>query len=310
MAVYDCAWYNYMELENMPNNIYNNLSEEQLRAGYWYVTHRVILRKLGIFVLALVAGGLLLFGAHGLIKYYLADRVANRALESDIAKSKLDYQLLAEMNTPKDLHVLETQVIKTGSGSFDLITEIVNSNVQWMVESFDYYFIMGEQKTNVKTGFVLPEEDKYVMYLNYKTDRSFSSANIVIENIKWKKTPNYGAMREKILQFGFENPVVLASSKSGISEAGDVANISFDVLNKSAYNFWEPKFTVLLYKGDKLAAITSAVIDSLSSGEKRSVSINLFQSLPRGVEMQILSDINILDPNVFKGFDYSQDELQ
>ena len=36
----------------MPNNIYNNLSDDQLKAGYWYVTHRVLLRKLGIFILA------------------------------------------------------------------------------------------------------------------------------------------------------------------------------------------------------------------------------------------------------------------
>ena len=52
----------------MPNNIYDNVSEKDLKTGYWYVTHRVLLRKLFILFLVAVAGGLIFFGAMGLIK--------------------------------------------------------------------------------------------------------------------------------------------------------------------------------------------------------------------------------------------------
>ncbi|MEK7159660.1 MAG: hypothetical protein AAB766_04145 [Patescibacteria group bacterium] len=287
----------------MSNIIYDNLSDKELKTGYWYVTHRVLLKKIGIFALAIVSGGLLIYGAIGLINYYIVDRSQNLALEADLAKNKLDQNLLAEINKPKDLQILETTVVEGAGGSYDLITEVINPNAQWAVEAVDYYYVFGEDKSNVKNEYLLPGQEKFLLFLNYKSNKTISSANIVLENIKWKKVADYGSLAEKVLQFEFANEKVLSSKKSGLSAEQAVANVSFDILNKSPYNFVEPRFIVFLTRGKQPVGVTQFSVDSLLSGESRSQSINFFQDVSSGTTVSIIPDINILDSSVFKGFD-------
>jgi len=287
----------------MSNIIYDNLSNKELETGYWYVTHRVLLKKIGIFVLAIVAGGLMLYGAIGLINYYIVDRSANLALEADLMKNKLDQNLLAEINKPKDLQVLETAVIESNDGSYDFVATVVNPNMQWAVESLDYHYSFGEDKSNVRSEYILPGQEKFLLFLNYKSNKAISSADIVIENIKWKKVADYGSLAAKVLQFEFANQQVLSSKKSGLSNEQAVANINFDILNKSPYSFVEPRFILFLQKGKKVVGVTQFGVSSLISGESRSQSINFFQDVSSGTTVSIVPDINILDGSVFKGFD-------
>lgn len=288
----------------MPNNIYNNLSDDQLKAGYWYVTHRVLLRKLGIFILAILAGSLLVFGIKGIIDYYGTDASSREALLADISKNKLNQQLLVELNNPSDLQVLETEVIKTGENMYDLYTEVYNPNQRWYIESFDYYFILGDdEKTEIKTDFVLPEQTKYVLNLGFKSQGIVNSANLIVENVKWLKVFDYEETRNKFLNFSFENIEILAAKQSGLSKKEDIANMRFDVINKSAYNFWQPRFVVFVLKRDKVIAVTQTILDSINSGEQKTESLNIFQAIPRGVDLKIVPDINILNPDVFKSFE-------
>ncbi|MBI5076868.1 hypothetical protein HZB94_00600 [Candidatus Falkowbacteria bacterium] len=294
----------------MPNTIYDNLSDDELKAGYWYVTHRVLLRKIFVFSLAIVSGGLLLYGVWGLINFYLAESANRQALEADIAKSKLNYQLLAEINKPLDLQIMKTEIIKGGGGAHDIVTSVVNPNSQWAVESLDYYYLIGDEKTNVKTEYILPGQSKLILYLNYDDGAGISSAQLMMENIKWKKVADFSAWQEKVMQFGFENQVALSSKKSGLSEQEMISTIQFDVLNRSPYSFLEPRFIVLIGKADKIVGVTQTVLPGLSSGERRTETVNLFQSISGGAELQIIPDINILDPSVFKGGSGSSGELK
>jgi hypothetical protein len=294
----------------MPNTIYDNLSDDELKAGYWYVTHRVLLRKVFVFALAIASGGLLLYGIVGLVNYYLVDSAVRQALQADLAKSKLNQQLLSEINRPLDLQIMDTEVVKAGDNGYDFITNVVNPNSQWAVESFDYYYLIGEEKSNVKSEYILPGQSKLVLYLNYPREGFVGSASLIMENIKWKKTANFNEWQEKVMQFAFENQIVLSSKKSGISEQEMISTIQFDVLNKSPYSFWEPRFIVFVVKNGKIVGATQVVIDSLSSGEKRTETVNMFQSISGGAELEIAPDINILDPNVFKGGSGSSGEVK
>ena len=49
-------------------------------------------------------------------------------------------------------------------------------------------------------------------------------------------------------------------------------------------------------------AVAPVVVDGLFSGEKKNQSVNIFQEVPRSAQMMIVPDINILNPEVFKGF--------
>ncbi|MBU1132351.1 hypothetical protein KKC32_03865 [Patescibacteria group bacterium] len=294
----------------MQNVIYNNFSEDDLKMSYWYVTHRVLIRKIILLSMAIVAGGLLLFGIAGILKYYVLDRGRNLALETEISQSKLDYTLLSELNRPSDLAILSTKVLNSGEGIYDIVSEVSNPNAQWMVESFDYYFIYGEEKTPLKTDFILPGQQKYVLYLGLETASRLGSDDLILENIKWKKVADYQSLAEKILLFDFQNERILPASTSGLSEQADVSRVSFDVLNESTYNFWEPRFVILMYRQNNLAGIAQTNLNGLAPGERKTETINLFQSLSGVNRIEISPDMNILDPSVFKGFGYEPGELK
>ena len=205
---------------------------------------------------------------------------------------------------------MATRVFQPVGGSADFVTEVVNPNTEWTVESFDYYFEFGADKTNVKTDFILPDQTKYVLSLNFQTSRTVNIADLKIENVKWRKVPNYKDLAAKFNQFDFQNITVLSSKKSGLSEKGAVANIRFDILNKTPSSFWEPRFIILMYQRKALVGVSRVVLNDLKTGEKRTESFNLFQDLSDSVQVEIVPDINILDPNVFRSFDNYSGELK
>ena len=294
----------------MPNNIYDNLSDDDLKVSYWYVTHRILLRKVGIGALMVFAVLVLVFGIVNLVNFYSAGEQDIAALTSEVGKEKLNVALLAEANKPKDLTVGETRVLKGQKGHVDFVTELFNPNIQWTVQSFDYYYLIGEEKTEVRQDFVLPGQQKYIIFFNHESNTTSINSQLVIENIEWDKISNYQSLEEKMLAFEFENAKVLPSTKSGVSGEENISTISFDILNKTSYNYWEPRFVILLMRGDKLISVADTYVDGLATGERKTESINLIQSLPSSTKLQLVPDINILDPAVFKSFEVGSGELK
>ena len=294
----------------MPNNIYNNLSDDDLNVSYWYVTHRILLRKVGIGVLMIFSLAVLVFGIVNLVNFYSAGEQDIAGLTSSVTQEKLNIELLAEANKPKDLSVGETKVLAGNKGYVDFVTEMFNPNIQWTVQSFDYYYMIGEEKTETRTDFILPGQEKYLIFFNHASKTSAINAQLVIENIRWDKISNYQSLKEKMLVFDFNEAKVLSADNSGLSEDEKISTVSFDILNKTSYNFWEPRFIVLLTRGDKLIAVADVFADGLAPGERKSESINLIQSLPSSTKLQIVPDINILDPAVFKSFATGSGELK
>lgn len=295
----------------MINNIYNqNLNDQDFKLSYWVATNRLYLRTIGVLLLGVVSGGLLLVGAGGLFKYFVLDKDKNLALEQSIGTNRLNESLLSEVGRPQDLQVQQVKVFQTTDSSADFFAEVVNPNEQWAVESFDYYFEYGGEKTMVKTDFILPDSTKYVLHLNFPANKKVGTADLKAENIKWKKVPEYKNLFEKFNQFDFQNITTLSSNSSGVSDKERISTVNFDILNKSAYSYWEPKFIVLMFQRDSLVGVSQVVLSDLKTGEKRTESFNLFQELADSVDVKIIPDINILDPNVFKSFDNTSGELK
>lgn len=282
---------------------HDDLTGKKFKFGYWFVTHRVILRQLGILTLALVSGALFLFGAWSIFDYYILSRAENLSLENEISSAKLNFNLLTEISQPKNLQIISVSALQGGVGKVDLVAEVANPNAQWAVESFDYYFISGSQKTLPKTGFILPGHTKFVLHLGFDSATSFSNPQLVMDNIKWKKTANFKALEDKIMNFEFADKKIFSSKKSSVNAQSAIAAIQFDVINHSVYSFWEPTFVVLFFSGNSLVGATQVVFDSMMTGEKLNADVNVFQDIPANASLQIYPDIDILDPAVFKGFD-------
>ncbi len=286
----------------MSNNIYNNLSEKELKYSYWYVTHRVFLRKLGVLALASCSIGLLIYGLFLVSSYYIEDASKSRDLAASLSQDKLNLELLAESNKPRDLQVSETRVLRGNQGMVDFVATIFNPNVQWAVDKLEYYFLNGEDKTELATAYILPGQEKYLLHFNYPSSNTGLQVRIIIETVHWQKVVDFTAQQENAVNFEITNAAITSIIKPGKETTESVTNVTFDVLNRSAYSFWEPRFVVLLERGDQLIAVAETHLSTLGSNELRKESINLFQTLPASTQLRVVPDINILDPNVFKGF--------
>ncbi|MFA6537574.1 MAG: hypothetical protein WCT18_04240 [Patescibacteria group bacterium] len=291
----------------MSNNIYNNLDEKELKVGYWWVTHRVQLRQLFYIFFGIIAIFFLFFGFGGLVKFYIIDRGEHLALENDLVKPKLNYVALSEVNTPKNLQIANSWVIKAKEGHYDFVAEVSNPNKKWYAKSFVYYFVFGDQKTESKTGYILPESTRYLLDLNFLSDAGIKEANLIIENISWQKVDDdFAVVKNKMLQLRVEDIAFVSAQSNSATEKENITNVSFAVNNLSNYNYWQPSFVVLLLRRGEMFAVSSLLSPKLDSKERRVESLNIFQYLPRDVEVKIVPEINILDPAVFKSFDLQQ----
>ncbi len=295
----------------MPNNIYDaNFDERKAKFSYWYIENRVMLRRISIVFLAGFSGIFLFYGLWGLANHYLVNYDANKRVEYSISEGRLNYEMIAESSRPKGLQTVGSFMMSSDRGNFDFAAEVFNPNSEWLVESFDYYFNFGGERTETKSEYILPRQRKFLMDLNYPATIMYSTVNVVIDNVKWKKVANYTELREKILQFDFKNVRVLTPKQSGVSGKLQISTIEFDILNQGSHNFWDPKFVILIYQGSRIININQLVLSSISSGEILEQSLNIFQKLPINAKVEIVPDINILNEEVFKGYDFNSGELK
>ena len=110
----------------MPNNIYSELNDDDLKKSYWYVTHRILFRKIVIGALMVFSLGLVLYGLVGLINFYSSGERDITNLTTSVTRDRMNMDLLAEANKPKDLSLGETKVLKGNQGYVDFVTEIFN----------------------------------------------------------------------------------------------------------------------------------------------------------------------------------------
>ena len=253
-------------------------TDKELGWAYWFVTNKEKLKKIGVISLAVVAGLLFLYGAGGLLFFYTYQYKELATLQKQIVSSKLNYTYLHEKNNPMPLEFGEVRVLKTKSDKFDIVVEVKNPNQSWYLASFDYYFLIANGATTRRTGFLLPDEDRYLMELNWTAEANFSDAQIVVENLKWKKQSDFANLKEKILNIVIGKADFVPAQKLGLADDVAVSQAQFVAKNQSAYNFSRVDFAVLLFRGGEIVGVTRTAMDAFKSGEDREVKINFYYS--------------------------------
>jgi hypothetical protein len=298
----------------MSNNIFAPTEEKEFQYGYWYVTHKVLIRQIAILILMIVSSSLFLTGLVGLVKYYFADAAKNAALVQALAEPQISFANIAALGTPQPLSVAGSMVFSGADNSYDFLAEVDNINEVWYAKSFDYYFTYGAGlKTEPRKGFALPGQHKYLLDLGIPLDTRIADAEVVIENVDWEKAPDFKSLEDKILQFQFPTKTLTTLSTPATTAAPGTTGVmalKVEVVNPGSYSFWAPRFDVLFYRSNTLVGITELTLSQISTGEKQTANMNIFQKLPAGVRVEVVPDIDILNPDVFKGFGDGSGELK
>ncbi|MFA5853521.1 MAG: hypothetical protein WC866_00385 [Patescibacteria group bacterium] len=272
-------------------------TEKELRWSQWWIDHKEQVKKAGLGVFMAFDVCLLGFGFWGFI-----DWLAFGGLREE--------QMIRQMTSPEygrftsvaleEVQVGAPIVLSGGVGKIDILTPIENRNDAFWAE-VEYRYLIGGTEQALHKTFVLPGQTKYLSELGASSG-SGASVELRIEKRLWHRVDlqdaaNAAEFAESRLNIRAENPAYTASDPLATTP---VSSAKFTLVNGSAFGYYDVNLLVLLYRGDTVVGANQARVETLAAGEKKQMELFWFQLLPQVTKVQVVPDINIYDPYVYR----------
>ncbi|MDO8592484.1 MAG: hypothetical protein Q7R92_01760 [bacterium] len=279
------------------------ISTRELEAGLWYVEHRQKLKWALYGALILIGAVSWSYTIYG-FAYYLArgmseDQTLARQLAQ--ADSVSHDNVLAASARPLTLSPVE--IIRFANNKYDLAAPIKNDNPRWWAK-FDYYFASAAGRTEQRPGYILPLEDKYLLALARDFTGEPADARLVMENLSWrrlsaKQIPDWRDYYKKHLDIETADVKFIPAGAGDLAGKLNLNQLSFKAINRTAYNFWQAGFTILLVGGGGLVGVNHYVLDNFMSGQEAPVALNWPGNLGTADRVEIIPEINIMEDDIY-----------
>jgi len=280
-----------------------DFSEGQLKFASWYVSHKLLLKK--IFIGFLIGLNVIFwgYGLYGLVIHYFIEGPRLDQALRELGRSP-DLAAIRALIEPQSLEIGTVSILSGGKGKYDLSAKVSNQNPAWRTE-FDYNFVADGKALPVRHGFILPNEEKLLINLGAESTARIRSASIEISNLRWSRVDaheisDYEAWSSERLNFVFEN---VKFSPAVITDGITVSRVTFNARNLTAYSFWDVGFYIFLYRGSSLVTINYITLEEFISGQTRQVEVSWFESLPTVTQVKVVPEVNIFDPKVYMPVD-------
>ena len=278
----------------------DGLSAGGLKWGMWFTSHKATLYKLLIVILLVINAFLIIFS---LIKWgdFILKWNKQKSVYNQLASAP-NYSIINQGNVAKPLQVLGVQVLASGVDKQDIIAEISNPNTRFVV-FFDYYFVSQNNTTTKQTTFILPQQTRPVTMMGVKENINFSSPNLVMENVSWKRVNphtvnNVASWQKEHLDFAVTD-FQFVQSYSAAKDRADAHIIQFQLTNKSPYDYIEPQFIVGLYQGGSFAGVMPLFLNEIKTLQKIKVDLRSFVNGLVVDEIRIHPIINIYNEEAY-----------
>ncbi len=274
------------------------LTEQQFGLAYWYVTHKLLLKRIVIGVLIALDAALLGYGIFGLLSHYVLDAQKQRQIEEELVRAGLN-PAVHQALVPKPLGISPTQVF-AGKNGFDLVTSIRNSN-PLIAARFSYRFVAEGFASEPKAGFILPGDDKLIVSLGVTSPRRPANAQLELLDVTWQRInrhqiPDYSTFALDRLAFRITDikydPAVALNNTT-------VGKTSFTVTNATGFGYHDVRFLIVLYRGASPAAVNTLTIENILPGQVRQGEVTWFDPLPAVSKVTVIPEVNIMDDSVY-----------
>lgn len=272
------------------------ISEQKLSLGYWFVTHKLLLKNILIVILIIINITLL--------SYILFLLISNLAIFQKNYQDNLlglvstspDYAAVRSYRLPQDIQTGALQSFSNATKGYDIITEIINPNLTWWA-TFDYQFKLGDKLTDKIKGYVFPNETRKLIQLG--VDKGNLASSLVLSNIVWTKEINFINIYKERYSFKIKNIKYIPSEELGVGDELPINRLSFEVTNESYLDYRNVNFLLFLKSGGQIVAVNQVSSNIFKSGETKILETSFFQLLPKITSVDIIADVNILDQNSF-----------
>ncbi len=274
-------------------------STKKLNLGLWYAKHTKIFFLIVVWALAIVASVLWSFSLYLLADYLFVGLKEERANLNSLSQP-ID---IVRYNYDANLEILDAQALALGNNRYDLVGALKNTNTNvWGV--FNYYFLVDGQRQGAGTGFILPNEQKFIISLNQTITTVPSKAVLVLDYFNWRRInahdiPSWDKYRQDRIDFMVRDKQFLGGNESGLTGNLDINQLTFNVTNQTYFNYKQAPFLIILYSGRNLVAVNRYVFADFKSRQQQAVNLTIIGKLPNITDITVIPDINILDNNNF-----------
>lgn len=278
------------------------LSEEKLKWGYWWVTHRIQVRRWFSVVLGVTGFCLVAYSAFGIADWYLGSGVTERAALGQLTVSSIPYDAYNASHAPQSLAVDSPLTLVGGQGSYDFVASVTNPNKEWRA-NFTYHFEAGGLKTPVKPGYLLPGDTTWLDALGQKSDSSPGSAVLRFDTMGWQRVdlhftrPDYRAWAASRLDLETGD---IKFVRPAATDPLNTSRASFTLTNNTGYSYHSVGLIVTLWgAGDQLLGVNDITISDLRAGDQRPVEAVWFSDVPGVTGVEVKPVVDIFDPKAY-----------
>lgn len=190
-----------------------------------------------------------------------------------------------------DLEIREIVFVPGNNGQYDILGKLYNPNDEIGASSFAYVAELRDSAgtvlaTRSGTGYILPQENKYIFELNLVTPTVPANASLRISEIEWARFSGY---QEKPSINIYQKRYGQISSGVGFGEAYGLLS------NESPYDFRSIIVRVILRDGNgNPLAFNSTEMRTVRSHEERDFRLvwpSAFPGTVEKVEMEVDADV-------------------
>lgn len=271
-----------------------DLSDKQLKIGYWWVNHRAQLKKgwvaaLAVFCLFLTV--YVLLQAAFLAWNWMRDS----RLPEKMVEQAINFAAYKEQNKARDIIGSRVWAIPSDQvdGTYDLIAEIKNPNEKWASESLAYYFSLGGVATEKMNTFIMPDEKKYIVAYSIESDTGVTNPKVFVEDVIWQRVERPDDLPRPTFQMDDVQqemvPVEAGSGQSYSYRVNAVAN------STSVFSLHSAHFFVVLKSDENVVGLKEVVLRDFDALSQRRIEAFWREGLFYNVEVEIQPQINRLD---------------
>jgi hypothetical protein len=272
----------------------NNLNLT-MKIQYWFIMHRVRLRRLGVLLLMIFDILIVLLGVTGWIMYFGSQAEFNKML------SKMGNQpLIFKQDKPRPLVIKEISALSEGADKYDLIALVKNVNTQWYIKNINYQFVVDGETVDSGSTFVLAGQEKVISKFGISLSQQPISVALTFEenDVTWSRAKTDIEMGAILPNFAIDNVVWMPIVDQKLAP---FSRLTAQITNKSVYNFWSVGFYALvLDAGGSIVGASYTTWDNAFEGEQHQLIISWDGVINRGRDVKIYPDVDVTDPSLRK----------
>ncbi len=297
-------WYNLVLMAegfDIKSSSIEEISEKELKYGYWYISHKAQLAFLLRLTLILLSVG---FYGYALVRLTIIYAFQQEEYARSLATAATDYiNVLGvhEASRIQDLQVISRDVLPAGSGKVDIIARVKNPNTKWALQAFKYRFALGTKVYEAQPGFLLPGEEKFLMVLNVD-GQAAGTPQLFIDEPQWKRVVLYENWGPDHLKFTIKDKQFITARQSEIGGQLPLSEVTATIMNDTAYNYNNVEVQVGLYSGSRLIGVNKVAIPDFLSGTSRPISARWTNNLAPITNVDLIPTVLILDEKAYKDF--------